>query len=91
MSDPVAAGGRDYTVTGSGYDPDGEVCADGEPVSLAQHPVLRDILTTGLACNDAELVRDEDGWRVTGDPTAWHKDKCDESFCQNGGRFAKKK
>ncbi|HEY8480925.1 MAG TPA: HAD-IC family P-type ATPase [Spirillospora sp.] len=65
----IAAGGRDYTVTGSGYDPDGEVCADGEPVSLAQHPVLRDILTTGLACNDAELVRDEDGWRVTGDPT----------------------
>ncbi len=65
----ISAGGRDYTVTGAGYAPEGAVHSDGEPVRLSEHPVLRDILTGGLACNDAELFQNEDGWQVAGDPT----------------------
>ncbi|TDC68692.1 HAD family hydrolase [Actinomadura sp. GC306] len=65
----VVAGGREYTVTGSGYAPDGAVHADGEPVDVSEHPVLRDILTAGFACNDAELVQRDEGWQVAGDPT----------------------
>jgi cation-transporting ATPase F len=65
----VVAGGREYTVTGTGYAPEGAVHAAGEPVEPAGHPVLRDLLTAGLACNDAELVRRDEGWQVAGDPT----------------------
>ena len=45
---PRAAGGRDYTVTGTGYAPDGGIEFDGRAVDLAEHPVLKETLLTGL-------------------------------------------
>ncbi|MEU8344814.1 HAD-IC family P-type ATPase [Spirillospora sp. NPDC048832] len=65
----VTAGGRDYTVTGTGYAPAGEVRLDGRAVVLAQHPVLRETLLAGLGCNDARLVHHDGRWTITGDPT----------------------
>ncbi|GAA0561818.1 cation-translocating P-type ATPase [Actinomadura livida] len=65
----VVAGGREYTITGSGYAPDGAVHAGGEPVEPSEHPALHAVLTAGLACNDAELVQRDEGWQVAGDPT----------------------
>ncbi|MBX6767228.1 MAG: HAD-IC family P-type ATPase, partial [Actinomadura rubrobrunea] len=46
----VAAGGRVYQVTGTGYAPVGDVRADGRPVDVAAHPALLACLTAGLAC-----------------------------------------
>lgn len=65
----VAAGGREYTVTGTGYAPDGTVQRDGRPVRLGEHPVLREVLLAGLGCNDAQLVQEDGAWAVVGDPT----------------------
>ncbi|MUN39655.1 cation-translocating P-type ATPase [Actinomadura litoris] len=65
----VTAGGRDYTLTGTGYAPSGTLERDGEPVDLDGHPALRETLLAGAACNDAELVQDGDSWQVAGDPT----------------------
>ncbi|MFB4307160.1 cation-translocating P-type ATPase [Actinomadura sp. GTD37] len=65
----ITAGGRDYTLTGTGYAPDGAIERDGRPVALADHPALRETLLTGLGCNDARLAAKDGGWTITGDPT----------------------
>ncbi len=66
----ITAGGRDYTLTGTGYAPDGTLQEDGRQLDLADHPVLRETLLVGLGCNDAQLTRDGDGgWQIAGDPT----------------------
>ncbi|MEU5995830.1 HAD-IC family P-type ATPase [Spirillospora sp. NPDC047418] len=65
----ITAGGRDYTVTGTGYAPDGRIEHEGRAADLAAHPVLKETLLTGLGCNDAQLVEKDDGWQITGDPT----------------------
>ncbi|MES9538533.1 HAD-IC family P-type ATPase [Actinomadura sp. NPDC000600] len=64
----VTAGGRDYTVTGTGYAPTGAIEQDGREVDTAAHPALREALLAGLGCNDAQLHQ-ADGWHITGDPT----------------------
>ncbi|CND75833.1 P-type HAD superfamily ATPase [Mycobacterium tuberculosis] len=65
----ITAGGRDYTVTGSGYAPDGGIEFEGRAADLAEHPVLKETLLTGLGCNDAQLVEKDGDWQITGDPT----------------------
>ncbi|MFC4913881.1 cation-translocating P-type ATPase [Actinomadura gamaensis] len=66
----ATAGGSDYILTGTGYAPSGTVERDGRRIDPAAHPALRETLLAGRGCNDARLVRDEDGaWRVVGDPT----------------------
>ncbi len=63
----VSAG--QVTVTGSGYDPEGEfrsVANDGTQKDiLAQSGKL---ILAGLLCNDAHLKRNREGWIVAGDP-----------------------
>jgi magnesium-transporting ATPase (P-type) len=58
-------------VTGSGYRPEGELLADGRPLT---DPVLLDevraVLAGGSLANDARLRRAQDGeWTIQGDPT----------------------
>ncbi|HEU5031803.1 MAG TPA: HAD-IC family P-type ATPase [Spirillospora sp.] len=65
----VFASGREYSVSGSGYAPTGVVEQDGGPVRLEEHPALRETLLAGAGCNDAQLFQEDDGWRITGDPT----------------------
>jgi P-type Ca2+ transporter type 2C len=53
------------TVTGRGYEPEGEV-----RWTCSGRAALTDLLLAGTLCNDATLVRDErSAWRVDGDPT----------------------
>lgn len=66
----VIAGGREYEVTGGGYDPLGELRLDGQKIDPAQHPALLECLRAGVLCNDSQIVRDEEGrLTVQGDPT----------------------
>jgi len=64
----VSLPGRDYTVTGEGYRPEGELvpCVPGpEPLDRG----LGVLLEAARYCNDADL-RERDGvWSVRGDPT----------------------
>jgi Ca2+-transporting ATPase len=65
----VYAGGAMYSVTGTGYDPKGEVFdAGGAHVEHPKRPLL-DLLATVALCNNATLERTEEGWRTIGDPT----------------------
>ncbi|MFC5749067.1 cation-translocating P-type ATPase [Actinomadura rugatobispora] len=67
----IAAGGRLFEVTGTGYAPRGEILAGGGRVEAAAHPALRECLMAGLACNDARITQGGDGggWSLVGDPT----------------------
>jgi magnesium-transporting ATPase (P-type) len=65
----VVCGGGVYEVSGEGYDPHGEIRADGVVLQVADHPALRELARGGLLCNDAHVDREGDEWRLTGDPT----------------------
>jgi Ca2+-transporting ATPase len=63
--------GRNFEVTGEGYEPKGEITEGTrhEARGSGQNPGLRELLTAAALCNDAELIQDESTWRVIGDPT----------------------
>ena len=65
----IFAGGRFFDVTGSGYEPNGEVLAEGHRAALDRHVALRETLLAGLLNNDSQLVRDGTRHKVEGDPT----------------------
>lgn len=55
------AAGENYTVTGEGYDPVGDVCPDPAP--------LRELVSVILGCNNAHLIEENGQWKAVGDPT----------------------
>ena len=69
----IYAGGEDYTLSGSGYSPKGELSritsGAREPLEDGLPPSLEDCLVSGLLCNDSQLKQGEEGWTVMGDPT----------------------
>jgi magnesium-transporting ATPase (P-type) len=64
----VAFHAAEFTVTGDGYQPQGEILRDGDPVAPGEQPLLVELGRAALLCNDAELKRDEEAWSVEGDP-----------------------
>jgi P-type Ca2+ transporter type 2C len=66
----VYAGGRIFSVTGIGYDPEGGILQDGKTVqNLALFPDLHQTLLCGVLCNGARLVRKSGAYVIAGDPT----------------------
>jgi len=64
--------GRQVSVTGVGYAPEGKLLVDGQEVRPESDPGLKSLLEAGVLCNDAELdgpdARDA-RWKPLGDPT----------------------
>lgn len=59
-----------YTVTGTGYEPEGDILKDGKKVDFRKDHVLYDLLNCFYICNDASLSKDENNiCAVNGDPT----------------------
>lgn len=60
-----------YSVTGEGYNPQGEFYLNGKKVEPNEDYNLRKLLMIGTLCNDSklELIKEENKWRVIGDPT----------------------
>lgn len=66
----VHCGGKDYRVSGVGYEPKGEFVLWGKTVeSVLECRELGDTLKVGSLCNNAALVEDETGFNIRGDPT----------------------
>lgn len=65
----IYAGDRDYTVTGVGYAPDGEVLSADRPIDLNTTPALNQCLTAGQLCNDSHLQSQAGQYTIVGDPT----------------------
>jgi len=66
----ILAGGALYHVSGSGYEPAGEVqnaAVDGP--SFSDNVAVRDCLLAGMLCNDSALEQTAGRWEVHGDPT----------------------
>jgi Ca2+-transporting ATPase len=61
--------GRLFQLTGTGYDPAGELRLDSRPMAPRDHPALIECLKAGLLCNDSRLVHREGRWEMEGDPT----------------------
>lgn len=66
----IFAGGQLYHVTGSGYEPEGEIQFEREPIVIGENVALIETLGAGVLCNDSRVVRDDEGdIKVHGDPT----------------------
>lgn len=60
----------EFTVTGSGYDPEGELHDDqGAAATEATSQALRWSLLAGAGCNDARIRQEDGEWVLVGDPT----------------------
>lgn len=68
----VVAGGEEYRVSGTGYDPEGKFLKEETAVDVGQTPDLQLLLTIATRCNNAKVVPAKDNpaaWQVLGDPT----------------------
>ena len=66
------AGQKLISISGSGYDPQGEFEHQGENIDPCEDPDVRLALKIGGLCNDARLTHrknDDESWDVRGDPT----------------------
>ena len=61
--------GRTYEVTGEGYGPEGETRLDGRVIDPSQNGFLGQMAEILVGCNNAHLERDNEAWKVIGDPT----------------------
>ncbi|MDD9324672.1 HAD-IC family P-type ATPase, partial [Pediococcus acidilactici] len=60
---------HEFEVTGTGYQPEGTVCLNGQPVQLAEHPDLQKLILAGYYANDTELTQTDGQWQINGEPT----------------------
>jgi P-type Ca2+ transporter type 2C len=65
----VFDGARHFELTGTGYEPTGEILHDWIPKPEAEREHLAMCFRVGLLCNESSLYEDEGVWRVNGDPT----------------------
>ncbi len=65
----IYSGGESYSVTGTGYSPEGEIELNQRPITVSETPTLQECLQAGLLCNDSHLEFKDDNWIVVGDPT----------------------
>ena len=64
----VYTNGDEFEVEGSGYEPKGDIRdASGEVVN--DHDQIKLLMTIASLCNDANLIRENDTYKITGDPT----------------------
>ncbi len=65
----IWAGGTRYYLSGSGYDPAGDITVHGGERIGAHDVALVECLKAGMLCNDSTIVSEESQWKVHGDPT----------------------
>ncbi|GAG74917.1 unnamed protein product, partial [marine sediment metagenome] len=66
----IYCGGRDYRVSGVGYEPKGEFILGNKRANPAQgSQEIIETLLSGYLCNNATLVEGEEGYSIVGDPT----------------------
>jgi cation-transporting P-type ATPase F len=67
----IYAGGQTFNVTGTGYNPEGGIILNQQPVDVnsGDFPTLKACLMAGLLCSDSYLEQKNGNWIVVGDPT----------------------
>ncbi|MGQ9510019.1 MAG: cation-translocating P-type ATPase [Thermodesulfobacteriota bacterium] len=62
-------GKHSYEVTGSGYDPRGEILHDWDSCDEVTLEKICGVLRIGMLCNESNIVEENGQFRVDGDPT----------------------
>jgi magnesium-transporting ATPase (P-type) len=68
----VLPDGRELSVTGVGYEPQGAFLEGDRELTVSEEAPLRGLLEAAVLCNDAQLrgpTESEPGWKPIGDPT----------------------
>ncbi|PCI21842.1 MAG: carbonate dehydratase [Piscirickettsiaceae bacterium] len=65
----LLAGELMFSLSGGGYQPEGQFMLNGEDVEATDYSTLMELLRAGLACNGSRLIKNEEGWQLEGDPT----------------------
>lgn len=65
----IYAGNQQFQVSGTGYNPEGEILFEQQSVDLDNFPSLQACLIAGLLCTDSRLEQKDGNWTVIGDPT----------------------
>ncbi|GJL55495.1 MAG: putative cation-transporting ATPase F [Nitrospirales bacterium] len=65
----ILAGGQEFEVSGTGYEPMGDISHDGKSIDLEKATALRECLLAGMLCNDTQLMDRDNQWMIVGDPT----------------------
>ncbi|CAH0346924.1 calcium-translocating P-type ATPase, SERCA-type [Bacillus sp. CECT 9360] len=63
------SGGKEWNVSGTGYEPNGIFMDETVEVNPKQEKALHQLLTFGLLCNKAGLLTKDDQYVLDGDPT----------------------
>jgi P-type Ca2+ transporter type 2C len=63
----IYASGMYYSVSGSGYSPEGKISAEGNVYTSTKGH--EHILTAGVLCNNSALINKNNKWIINGDPT----------------------
>jgi P-type Ca2+ transporter type 2C len=61
--------GQYFSVSGIGYAPEGEFLKDNKKILPSEFPGLVRLLSGTILCNGAQLVHDDSGYKIVGDPT----------------------
>jgi Ca2+-transporting ATPase len=64
----VYDGGLIYELTGTGYEPQGKILEEGQPIAAAA-PDLLMLFRIGLLCNESDIYVEDEQYKVDGDPT----------------------
>lgn len=59
---------KEYEVEGSGYKPEGDIRDENKKV-VESDDQIKLLMTIASLCNDANLIRDGEEYKITGDPT----------------------
>ncbi|MEJ5376731.1 MAG: cation-transporting P-type ATPase [bacterium] len=65
----IWAAGVLYGVTGTGYEPKGQILQGDRQAEWLEFSALSQCVTAGLLCNDSQLQHEDGRWTVQGDPT----------------------
>ena len=60
--------GKDLEVTGSGYRPEGNFLLNNKVVDPSEHDDIVKLIETGVMCNRSEITKENDEYKVVGDP-----------------------
>jgi Ca2+-transporting ATPase len=65
----VYDGGHIYELTGSGYEPKGDILEEGRPIKPTADADLLMLFRIGLLCNESDVYLEDEQYKVDGDPT----------------------
>ncbi|HHT9106561.1 MAG TPA: cation-translocating P-type ATPase [Candidatus Wujingus californicus] len=65
----IFANNKTFNVSGTGYSPEGKFSVNGMPFTETDQRILKFTLGIGTLCNNAYLKKDDNTWKIIGDPT----------------------